>query len=103
MLILVRSLFQSNRHFNYENINPKQNNLTCTREITLHAQEKMTDQKHSIVLAPTPNHEDYNGREVSFIMQETLKTSLTNTTCNSKTWGLNPCTKSNNNKITMKE
>ena len=61
----------------------------------------MTDRKPSIVLlAPTPNHEDYNGREISFIMQETLKTSLTNTTCNSKTWGLNPCTKSNNNKIT---
>ena len=100
MLVPVSGFFQSNRHFNYENINPKQNNLTCTREITLHAEVEKTDQKPNIVLAPAPNHEDYNERGVSFIMQETLKTSLTNTTCNSKTWGFNPCTKSINNKIT---
>jgi len=64
----------------------------------------MTDQKSSIVLlAPTPNHEDYNGREVPFIAQGTLKTSFTNTTCKCKTWGLNPCTVSNNNKISVNE
>jgi len=64
----------------------------------------MTDQKPSIVLlAPAPNHEDYNGREAPFITQGTLKTSLTNTTCKCKTWGLNPCTKSNNNKISVNE
>ena len=83
-------------------LNPNQNNLTCTREITSHAQVEKPNQKPSIVLAPASNHEDYNGREVSFIMQETLKTSLTNTTCKCKTWGLNPCTKSNNNKITIR-
>ena len=52
------------------------NNLTCTKEITSSAQEKMTDEKPSIVLAPAPNHEYYNEWEVSFIMQETLKTTL---------------------------
>ena len=103
MLIPVSGFFQSNRHFNYANINPKHNNLTCTREITSHAQVDKTDQKPSILLAPAPNHEDYNEREVSFIMQETLKTSLTNTTCKCKTWGLNPCTKSINNKIIVRE
>ena len=67
-------------------------------------QEQDIRSKPSIVLlAPTPNHEDYNGREVSFIMQETLKTSSTNTTCKCKTWGLNPCTKSIDNKIIVKE
>ena len=41
-------------------------------------QEQDIRSKPSIVLlAPAPNHEDYNEREVSFLMQETLKTSLT--------------------------
>ena len=37
----------------------------------------MIDEKPSIVLAPTPNHEVYNEWEVSFITQETLKTTFT--------------------------
>ena len=57
-------------------LKPKQNNPTCTKEITSYAQVEKTDEKPSIVLAPAPNHEFYNEWEVSFIMQETLKTTF---------------------------